>query len=90
MIEANMGKVSLKGKPEVILAEFSSIVIGLYREIKIDKELITRCVELGFLSDEEITQERIKTENNFKQRTEAEKRFIENMLKDLFGANENE
>ena len=33
-----------------------------------------------FLSDEEITQERKK----------AEKKFIDNVLKDLFGANENE
>lgn len=80
MIEANMGKVNLKGKTEVILAEFSSTVCALYREMKIDKDLIIRATELGFLTDEEIVQERKK----------AEKKFIENVLKDLFGANENE
>lgn len=80
MIEANMGKVRLNGKPEVILAEFSSIVCALYREMKIDKDLIIKSTELGFLTDEEIVQERKR----------AEKKFIDNVLKDLFGANENE
>ena len=80
MIEANMGKVSLKGETVHILSEFTCIVGAIYRKMKIDKELIIRCVELGFLSDEEITQERKK----------AEKKFIDNVLKDLFGANENE
>lgn len=80
MIEANMDKIRLKGETVHILSEFTCIVGAIYRKMKIDKELIIRCAELGFLSDEEITQERIKTQ----------KRFIENVLKDLFGANENE
>lgn len=80
MIEANMDKIRLKGETVHILSEFACIVGAKYRKMKIDKELIIRCVELGFLSDEEITQERKK----------AEKKFIDNVLKDLFGANENE
>ena len=48
MIEANMDKIRLKGETVHILSEFTCIVGAIYRKMKIDKELIIRCVELGF------------------------------------------
>ena len=39
MIEANMGKVSLKGETVHILSEFTCIVGAIYREMKINHKM---------------------------------------------------